>query len=169
MVFDGVDRLMAQIKISTDYDMPWLVERAGGNAKDPLDGSFQYRGGWLVVPGVSQEALDTALGDYENAYEPDTAGPVPAAITLRQLLIAAVRFGWITEAEAEAWAARSSLPAPVSDLVASLPVDQRAEARLTLLTMTHAYRDDTLMTAVAGAVGASDTDIDRFFRVSSRI
>lgn len=160
---------MGAIKISPDYDMPWLVERAGGNARDPLNGSFQYRDGWLIVPGVSQDALDAALGDYETAYEPNTAGPIPAAITFRQLVIGAVRSGWITGDEADAWVSRTALPAVVTNVLSTLPLAERIEARVTLLSMTHAYRDDTLMTAVAGAVGASDTDLDRFFRVSSQI
>ena len=102
---------------------------------------------------------------------PPPAGPIvgdPATAWHRvpalALINAASAAGWITEDEADAWAARSALPAAVADVLATLPDAERRPIRRRVLAMTVAERADPLVAAVAHAAGAGDAAVDALFR-----
>lgn len=85
------------------------------------------------------------------------------SLSPRQLLIGLMTEGWITSAEAEAWAMSNGLPAAVEAVIAALPEAERVPARITCLRMGVAERTDGLVAALAAASGKTDAEIDTFF------
>ncbi|WP_029029833.1 hypothetical protein [Salinarimonas rosea] len=96
-----------------------------------------------------------------EAYTPPPA-PVPDSVTPRQLMLGLAAAGWITAAEAEAWAQRTGLPATMLAVIGQLPPDQALSARVTAYTMSAAYRSDPLLraAAVVAMPGSTDAEID---------
>ena len=90
-------------------------------------------------------------------------------LTPRQMLIGLMAEGWITPAEAEAWATSSALPASVEGLIASLPEGERVAARITCLKMSVAERSDPFVAALATIEGRTPAEIDAFFTTYSGI
>lgn len=90
-----------------------------------------------------------------------TPPPAPRTVTFRQFLLGLMGAEWVSAAEAEAWAARSALPASVTAVIAALPEAQRPAARVTALTMTEVDRADPLVIAAATAAmpGASEPEV----------
>lgn len=88
-----------------------------------------------------------------------------AGMTLspRQLLIGLHAEGWITEAEATAWATSTALPASVEALIGGLPEAQRVAARITCLKMGVVERADPFVSALATIEGKTAAEIDTFF------
>lgn len=112
------------------------------------------------------DAPDNALRAKLEAdgVQPDSAPTQPAAapssVTMRQLLLGLMRDGWITAAEAEAWAERNALPAAVEGVIAAMPEADRTAARVTAYTMTEARRADPLLVGAARAAMPEATDAE---------
>lgn len=150
----------------------------------------QPRGGWIVNGGISvpddlgnrharavHEWID-AGGRVVDA--PKLFDPVPPTITFRQLVLAAAAAGWITEQEADDWAARNARPQVLDAVIAGLPDNQQLAARVTALTMDTAKRADPLLAAAAAVAikrrdGEAPTDtavataLDDFFRTAAAL
>ncbi len=88
--------------------------------------------------------------------------PVPESITFAQLLIGLVAEKWISEAEGTAWL-RGTLPSGVTDLIATLPAEQRFAATARAIAPSVVMRADPLVNMLASAIGKAD-HLDNFFR-----
>jgi hypothetical protein len=95
--------------------------------------------------------------------------PVPGAISRRQLLIALVAAGLITEAEALAAAKTGDVPAVIDAVFAKLPKEQALAARITWATMTQVERDHPLAQAIIDAQIAPAEQVDALFRAAAKL
>lgn len=95
---------------------------------------------------------------------PDLAG-MRAGMTLtrRQVIIGMVSEGLISETEGIALAATGAAPAAVDAMIATMPADQQAAARITLAAFTVAYRLDPMTALFQQAGGMTDEQMDAFF------
>ena len=151
---------------------------------------IQSRGGWIVngnafVPDDPRNRHCRAVRKWIEAGgrvvdAPKSLDPVPPSITFRQLVIGAALAGWITEQEAEDWAARNARPQVLDAVIAGLPDNQQLAARVTALTMDTAKRADPLLAAAAAVAikrrdGEAPTDtavataLDDFFRTAAAL
>jgi hypothetical protein len=95
--------------------------------------------------------------------------PVPSAISRRQLLIALVAAGLITEVEALAAAKTGDVPTVIDTVFSKLPPEQALAARITWATMTQVERDHPLVQAIIDAQIASAEQVDALFRAAARL
>lgn len=105
---------------------------------------------YSIPVGSDRHAALVAQGIEIAAYVAPPP-PVPSSITMRQLLIGLQADAWITSPEAVAWAARTALPANVQAVIDAMPEAERPAARITVFTMSAAYRDDPMLLAAAQA------------------
>jgi hypothetical protein len=89
-------------------------------------------------------------------------------LSFAQLLIGLVTEGWITEAEGEAWLA-GTLPAPVLDVIATLPAEQQFPAKARALRPSEVVRSDALVVALGTAQGKTDEELDTFFTTYAQV
>jgi hypothetical protein len=94
---------------------------------------------------------------------------VPGAISRRQLLIALVATGLITEVEALAAAKTGDVPAAIDTVFSKLPPEQTLAARITWATMTQVERDHPLVQAIIDAQIASAEQVDALFRAAAQL
>lgn len=94
---------------------------------------------------------------------PPPAAVVPGSITRRQLLLALVGAGLITEAEALAAATTGAVPAAIDAVFAQLPPADALAARITWATMGVAEREHPLIEALIAAGMATSTEVDALF------
>jgi hypothetical protein len=83
-------------------------------------------------------------------------------LTFAQMLIGLVAFGWITEAEGEAWLT-GTLPAPVLGIISTLPAEQQFPAKARASRPSVVMRSDPLVSALAAAQGKTEAELDAFF------
>jgi hypothetical protein len=126
--------------------------------------------GWSLAGFTVVESATAKVGDlYDGTNFTPPQEPVPAALSRRQFIIGAMTEGFITEAEADALSATGAVPGPFAAVVAQLPAEQQVAARVTIRTATEFYRANPLVTAGMTAVGATEAQLDDFFRTYSRI
>jgi hypothetical protein len=127
------------------------------------------------MPGFSKVASETAqIGwTYANGQFTDPNSgeeqplPVPASITRRQLLLQLQRAGWITTSEAVAAATSGAVPTLLGNVLAGMTTEEADEARITWAAMSQAERTNPLLIAAATVAGASEEDLDDFFRAAA--
>lgn len=103
-------------------------------------------------------------GAWELREEPATPKPpVPEKVSRYQVITGMALKGWISEEEAEAALAVGDRPAAVDAAIESLPENQRFRVRMKWIGFKDAYRDDTLVNALAIAQGLNDEEVDDFF------
>ena len=121
--------------------------------------------GWSL-PGMSVVQSNAAkVGDLYNGSTFTTpSAPVPASMSRRQFIIGMLTERFITSAEADALSATGAIPAPFAAVVSQLPADQQVAARVTIRTATEFYRNNPLMIAGLTVVGATEAQLDDFFR-----
>lgn len=95
--------------------------------------------------------------------------PAPARVSALQFIAACAALGYITEAEAESWAAGNALPAAVLAMIASLPQQEQFPARLRALAMTEAERDSPMIAAALSVLGLSEAARDDLFRMAATL
>lgn len=94
--------------------------------------------------------------------------PIPN-LAFAQLLIGLVSEEWITVEEGRAWRDRTGLPTQVSDIIASLPVEQQFAAETRILAPSEVLRYDPLVLAMGVAAGKTEEEIDDFFLKYSKV
>lgn len=128
----------------------------------------------IIENNGDRRRVDVNTGEIVSYTPPPKPEPVPATITFRQTVIGAVSDGWITEQEGETWLQRNGLPTIVQGVIDALPSEQQFAAKASALDMTHAYRSDPFMVAVAEAAMPNKTEaeisdaLDTFFRTWSQ-
>jgi hypothetical protein len=150
------------------------------------DGSFiietQNKWPYHVVPDdplfaeVAQAALNVdvplepaPVPEMPENTPPSWPPPVPHVISRRQLLIALVAAGLITEAEALAAAKTGEVPAAIDAFFATLPPAQQIAARITWATMTQVERHHPLVQGVIDANLATAEQVDALFRTAATL
>lgn len=127
-----------------------------------------------AYPGFT--VIDGAIGgpgwtwDGTTLSSPIVVTPAPATITRLQLVLGLAASGLITEAEADAMAEGSGVPAAISAAIQALPSAQRLEARIRFKAMTEVERVNPLIDAIGFvAAGKSPAEMDDYFRTWSQL
>ncbi|ULB10743.1 hypothetical protein ORIO_12600 [Cereibacter azotoformans] len=90
-----------------------------------------------------------------------------ASLTRIEMAGALMLGGLLTPAEAEEFAARG-LPAPIADLIETLPEDRRQIARLKMIGATDFPRSDALWDDLCAAPGWPEhADVDALFGIAA--
>jgi hypothetical protein len=90
-----------------------------------------------------------------------------ASMPRRDFAIAALGEGWVTEAEAIAWAAGQAIPAWVEQIIdANIPEASRALVKIQTLTDPDVKRTGQLMPMLQSAKGVSDAALDALFSIA---
>ncbi|MCD9148983.1 hypothetical protein [Pseudophaeobacter flagellatus] len=102
-----------------------------------------------------------------NWIEPDPRDGLRAVASLSRqaFCLALFREGILTEADAIA-AARGDWPTALSDVLATLPSDAAAEARIVWATSTEVRRLHPLLAMIATHMGIDDLGLDAIFGLS---
>lgn len=113
-----------------------------------------------------------------DPYSPPPPPPEPTIeeiraemppLSRRQVFIALMQSGAITEEEAIEAAGGGAIPAVIDVIINGLPAAQRGAARITFRAFQYAMRLDPLATMIGAAANMSDTDIDQFWTAASAI
>ena len=104
---------------------------------------------------------------HQFSYPSPTPPPVPDQISPRQFIQVLKSAGMISAQEAVAWATTNTLPAPVEAMIAAMPVQQQADARITIARMTVVERHDPLVEMLAVSQDMDDAAVDALFRAAS--
>ena len=118
--------------------------------------------GATVVPQKPGQFYDWDGLDWVEL--PPPPAPVPASITFAQLLIGLVTEQWITQYEGEAWL-QGVLPAQVTALIETLPVEQQFPAKARAVRPSEVLRNDEFVVAMGAAQGKTPEQLDEFFRM----
>jgi hypothetical protein len=146
------------------------------DASDTVELEVHFAGlGWLPFASAPEDPLPHA-GEIRRRLQAGEAGPiapyvpphpasppVPARISFRQLLLAMLELGAITEAEAIAAAETRARPAALERVLAGLAPADRIAARITWATMTEAQRGNPLFAALVAAGETTPAQIDAVF------
>ncbi len=89
--------------------------------------------------------------------------PVPPEITRRQCAIELHARSLITDQEAVAMVAAGTPPAIIASFIAQMPADQRLLAQINFATDRY-ERANALVGSLLAAQGATDAEVDNFFR-----
>lgn len=120
-----------------------------------VDGAWVQ--GWTVTDAAPEVAAERKAARRQGMQ-----------LTFAQLMIGIVSAGWITEAEGDAWLS-GTLPAPVLDVIASLPANQQFAAKARAVRPSVILRTDPLVAALASAQGKTDDDLDTFFLTFAQV
>lgn len=134
------------------------IERETGHI---VAGDAAFAGARLDLSWAGGAAVLTLDGP-----EPEPE-PVPTSISDRQFAQQLAVLGAISEAEAEAWAARGELPAAIEAAVAALPETDRFAARMLLSAATSYQRAHPLVPAIGGLLGYDAAAIDDIWRAAA--
>lgn len=113
----------------------------------------------------------TAPSVIERKPPPTTASepPVPRKVTALQFITACAMLGHINEVEAEAWVAKNAIPAAAQQVIAALPQAEQFPARLRVLGMTEAVRQDPFLLFVLQVLGLTSAEADDLFRLATTL
>jgi hypothetical protein len=132
------------------------------------DGVFPFKAGITGTATVTSLPSDFRPdlyvwqgGGLVRLPDPPVLAPQITSMSFAQLLIGLVAEGWITEAEGDGWLV-GTLPAPVLELIASLPEEQRFANKARASRFTVAYLDDPMVQALGAAQGKS-AELPAFF------
>lgn len=122
-----------------------------------------------IVDGVrvSMSVEESAALQTEWSSNLSKQRPVPD-LTFAQLLIGLVTEGWITEQQGENWL-QGILPAPVTQLIATLPQEQRFVAKARAARPSVVVRSDSLVNALGAAQGKTSAELDSFFKIYAQV
>ena len=132
-----------------------IVENVADSAPPP---------GWSI-PGMSVVQSNTAkIGDlYDGSTFTTPGAPVPASMSRRQFIIGMLQEGFLTANEADLLS-EGVIPQVFATVIDGLPVEHRIPAKITIRTATEFYRNNPLMIAGLTVVGATEAQLDDFFR-----
>lgn len=126
--------------------------------------------GWSLRDVTVIESAVAKIGDlWDGTNFTSPNAWVPPSLSRRQFIIGMLTEGFISPAEADALSATGEIPAPFAAVVAQLPTNQQVPARITIRTATEFYRNNPLMLAGLSVVGATEAQLDDFFRTYSQI
>lgn len=153
-----------------------LVKTATAKVENVIelpDGSnFAAPPGYMLIHREDGHIGDSWNGSTFTSNDPP-APPVPvtvpASITRRQLIMALLDGGFITEAEAIAAAQTGAVPAFVMAYFNQLPDHEKTDATITWATMSMCLRADPLLLAVAAAGNLTSEQLDDYFRVAAAL
>jgi len=107
-----------------------------------------------------------ADGNTPTPYTPPPA-PVPQSVSRRQFFQAAAQIGIITEDEA--LATDSSIPAALLTAISSLPVADQFAAKMAVKFAQEFQRSNSILAALASAMGKTAAEIDALFALAATL
>ena len=120
-----------------------------------------------------QKIIDVQTGDESVADSSDLAlAPEVTTDDLRQIAVmsredfavASAQAGWISEAEAEEWAAGAAIPSFVADVINSVvPQEERLSTRIRIRTQPDIARNGSLIPALKAELNITDAELDALF------
>lgn len=131
-----------------------------------------YPDGTIEVPVKPSDSHEWNGSNWVYVAPPP---PDPAAaraqmrLSFAQMLIGLVSEGWITAEEGRAWRDRVGLPAPVTALIAGLPVEQQFAAETRAMAPSEILRNDPLVAAMGAAEGKTPEQLDQFFTTYAEV
>jgi len=171
-----------QVVGASDAPITVIVE-PGRTEEDP-------NGETITIPAVTRQSTQIAelLASYPEGtvqvplkpgadYEWDgeawvyvePAPVVPQSVSRRQIITGLGLLGWITEQEAIDALATGARPAAVSAVINQLPQEEQFPATMKWIGFQTAYRDDSMVLALAAVAEKSEQDVDEFFLFCSQI
>lgn len=143
-----------------------IIQTINGGYRATIDGVE-----WSIPddPGNRhwQMVQDAIAAGASVTVEQPPAAPTPD-LSFAQLLIGLVTEGWITEADGDGWLT-GTLPAAVTAVIDTLPVEQRFAAKARALRPSAVLRADPLVAAMGAAAGKTSAEIDTFFTTYSGV
>ena len=103
------------------------------------------------------------------ALPPPAPPPVPQEVSMAQVMMAAWKLGFVTQAEALAAVRDKVMPPAFAAALAGLPAENQAEAELKFAGITRMVRSDPLFALVVAANIATDAQIDGVFTLADAI
>ncbi len=94
---------------------------------------------------------------------------VPNEVGYWQFMAAAARFGFITPEEAQAAVQHRTMPAVITDVLAALPPEQRAEAEIKLAGITSMVRADPLFDLLVQVGPYTAEQVDAVFLAAQEV
>lgn len=94
---------------------------------------------------------------------------VPQSVSRRQIITGLGLLGWITEQEAIDALATGARPAAVNAVINQLPQEEQFPATMKWIGFQTAYRNDSMVLALAAVAEKSEQDVDEFFLFCSQI
>lgn len=169
------DRSM-EVEYSADGFDPVVVgmpRPREGNSVEAMIQAYSPVTYWLDLIAPRAEVEVGVSGEVEVRTEPPSN---PGELTLEdlppvshaQIIAALIAAEILTEAEGVAWIT-GTLPAAVEAVIASLPEEQRAIARLRAIRPTSVVPTDPLVAALAAAEGKSTEDLIAIFLAAAAL
>lgn len=149
--------------------LPVLPHETGNGTVRAYVTTKPVPGAWQVH-GEPTESVN-ADGAWEKAWPlvdmPTEARREQAFMPRRDFALASMEEGWVTEAEAIAWAAGQAIPAWVEQIIdANIPEASRALVKIQTLTDADVRRTGQLMPMLQAAKGVSDAELDALFGIA---
>ena len=123
-----------------------------------------------LVNGVLTPLTTQEQAEYDARQTNPSEPPISEEISKLQLSLGLFAAGLITQEESEEMAAGPGIPTNIETAINTLPVEQRAEARIRFKGMTRAERSNPLINAVGWiAANKTPTDMDAYWRNWSKL
>lgn len=128
--------------------------------------AFLDRGGLPTRILNEAELWDVLREQAPDRLPEDVPTPVPASVSLRQLVLGLLSYG--KSDDAQALAART-IPPGFQPVIDQMPTEQQVIATLTIQTMMEADRASPLIDLAAAAYGWDEAAADDFFRAAGAL
>ncbi len=143
-----------------------------------IDCEIEVAGNWLPFTASAADPDQTGrdiharlLAGKAGAIAPyrQPAPPTPQSVTFRQLVLAMLASGFLTEEEALLAAETRARPPALEAVIASLSPSDALEAKITWATMTEAQRNHRLFAALVATGTPTAEQIDDVFRLAATL
>jgi hypothetical protein len=115
------------------------------------------------VPLTEQEIADRQAEEGQAAADATVQARGSASLSRDAFSIMAASAGWVTEAEAEDWAAGIAIPAVATQAISLLPVEKQFAARVYVRSQLVVHRNDNLILAMQAILQLTDEAVDTVF------
>jgi hypothetical protein len=108
-----------------------------------------------VALTIAEEEVTRPIRAREAAY-----------LSREDFCVAVAKAGWVTEAEAEDWAAGVAAPNIIKLIIGSLPAGKRFAARVIVRSQGRVKRNDRMVLALQNALTLTNADVDAVFGIN---
>ena len=115
------------------------------------------------VPLTEQEIADCQAEEAQAAADATVQARGSVSLSRDAFSIVAANAGWVTEAEAEDWAAGIAIPAVAAQAISLLPVEKQFAARVYVRSQLVVHRNDKLVLAMQAILQLTDEMVDAVF------
>ncbi len=115
------------------------------------------------VPLTAQEIANRQAEEAQAALAAPIQARKSASMSRDAFSIAAALAGWVTEAEAEDWAAGIAIPTVATQAISMLPAEKQFAARVYVRSQLVVNRNDNLVLAMKAILQLTDEAVDAVF------